>query len=226
MLFNPMITILVVSTITLVITGPIIQGLANGLADGINWLVSASGWIGGLIIGGFYQILVIFGLHWGVVPLVTQQIAGSGQSTLNAILSATMVSQGAAVLAVAIKSRKDDMKTLGIAAAISAFCGVTEPAIYGINLRYRKVFISGLIGSGVGGLITGLMHGTMYGFSGSVIGFSSFFNPKNPNDLTSFYAYLFSTIAAIVVSFIITWVWGYNDNMQMGKKVEKKATPK
>lgn len=53
MLFNPMITILVVSTITLVITGPIIQGLANGLADGINWLVSASGWIGGLIIGGF-----------------------------------------------------------------------------------------------------------------------------------------------------------------------------
>ena len=70
------------------------------------------------------------------------------------------------------------------------------------------------------------MHGTMYGFSGSVIGFSSFFNPKNPNDLTSFYAYLFSTIAAIVVSFIITWVWGYNDNIQMGKKVEKKATPK
>lgn len=125
MLFNPMITILVVSTIILVITGPIIQGLANGLADGINWLVSASGWIGGLIIGGFYQILVIFGLHWGVVPLVTQQIAGSGQSALNAILSATMVFQGAAVLAVAIKSPKDDMKSLGIAAAISAFCGVT-----------------------------------------------------------------------------------------------------
>ncbi|MDK7326358.1 PTS transporter subunit EIIC, partial [Lactobacillus mulieris] len=95
--------------------------------------VHSSGWIGGLIIGGFYQLLVIFGLHWGVVPLVAQQIAGFGESALNAIISVTMVSQGAAVLAAAIKTRKNDLKSLGIAAAISAFCGVTEPAIYGIN---------------------------------------------------------------------------------------------
>ncbi len=141
MIFNPLITVLVVSVITLVVTGPIIQGAANGIADFINWLVHASGWAGGLIIGGFYQLLVIFGLHWGVVPLVAQQISASGESSLNAIISVTMVAQGAAVLAVAIKSRKNDMKSLGIAAAISAFCGVTEPAIYGINLRYRKVFI-------------------------------------------------------------------------------------
>ncbi len=226
LIFNPMITILVVSAITLVITGPIIQGFANGIADVINVLVKSSGWIGGLVIGAFYQVLVIFGLHWGVVPLVAQQIAGSGQSALNAIISVTMVSQGAAVLAVAIKSKNNDRKSLGIAAAISAFCGVTEPAIYGINLRYRRVFISGLIGSGVGGLITGLMHGTMYGFTGSLIGFSSFFNPSHPTQLTSFYAFLFSSLAAIVVSFLVTWFWGYNDRMEMGKKVEKKATPK
>ncbi|MCT7788371.1 MAG: glucose PTS transporter subunit IIA, partial [Lactobacillus crispatus] len=156
MIFTPLITILVVSTITLVITGPIIQGAANGIAVFINWLVSASGWVGGLIIGAFYQLLVIFGLHWGVVPLVAQQIASTGQSSLNAIICATMVSQGAAVLAVAIKSKKADMKELGIAAAISAFCGVTEPAIYGINLRYKKVFASGCIGSAFGGLVTGL----------------------------------------------------------------------
>ena len=147
MIFTPLITILVVSTITLVITGPVIQGAANGIAVFINWLVSASGWIGGLVIGAFYQLLVIFGLHWGVVPLVAQQIASTGQSSLNAIICSTMVAQGAAVLAVAVKSKKADMKELGIAAAISAFCGVTEPAIYGINLRYKKVFASGCIGS-------------------------------------------------------------------------------
>ena len=106
MIFNPLITILVVSTITLVVTGPVIQGFANGIADLINWMVHVSGWLGGLLIGGFYQLLVIFGLHWGVVPLVAQQITGSGESALNAIISTTMVSQGAAVLAVAIKSRK------------------------------------------------------------------------------------------------------------------------
>lgn len=225
MIFNPLITILVVSTITLVIIGPIIQGAANGIADFVNWLVQASGWIGGLIIGGFYQLLVIFGLHWGVVPLVAQQIAQTHQSALNAIISVTMVSQGAAVLAVAIKSKKDNMKELGFAAAISAFCGVTEPAIYGINLRYKKVFVSGLIGSAVGGLITGFMHGTMYGFTGSLIGFSSFFNPAHPTQLTSFYAFLLSSIVAIVVSFLITWFWGYNDKMTMGKKVAKKQRP-
>ena len=190
MIFTPLITILVVSTITLVITGPIIQGAANGIAVFINWLVSASGWVGGLIIGAFYQLLVIFGLHWGVVPLVAQQIASTGQSSLNAIICATMVSQGAAVLAVAIKSKKADMKELGIAAAISAFCGVTEPAIYGINLRYKKVFASGCIGSAFGGLVTGLMHGTMYGFTGGLIGFSSFFNPAHPTQLNSFYTFL------------------------------------
>lgn len=225
MIFTPLITILVVSTITLVITGPIIQGAANGIAVFINWLVSASGWVGGLIIGAFYQLLVIFGLHWGVVPLVAQQIASTGQSSLNAIICATMVSQGAAVLAVAIKSKKADMKELGIAAAISAFCGVTEPAIYGINLRYKKVFASGCIGSAFGGLITGLMHGTMYGFTGGLIGFSSFFNPAHPTQLNSFYTFLIASAVSIIVSFIAVWVWGYNDNMTMGKKVAKKQRP-
>ncbi|MDO4912512.1 MAG: glucose PTS transporter subunit IIA [Lactobacillus sp.] len=226
MIFIPMITLLVISTLTILVTGPVIQNLAFAIADGINFIVKTSGWLGGLVIGGFYQLLVIFGLHWGVVPVVTQQISGTGQSALNAIISVTMVSQGAAVLAVALKSKKKDMKSLGVAATISAFCGVTEPAIYGINLRYRRVFISGLIGSAIGGLITGFMGGTMYGFTGSLIGFSSFFNPKNPTDLSSFYAFLISSIVAIVVSFIVTWVWGYNDNMEKGKKVTKKSTPK
>lgn len=225
MIFTPLFTILIVSSITLVITGPVIQGVANGIAVLINWLVSASGWVGGLIIGAFYQLLVIFVLHWGVVPLVAQQIASTGQSSLNAIICASMVSQGAAVLAVAIKSRKAEMKELGIAAAISAFCGVTEPAIYGINLRYRKVFASGCIGSAFGGLVTGLMHGTMYGFTGGLIGFSSFFNPAHPTQLNSFYTFLIASAVSIVVSFIAVWVWGYNDQMTMGKKVAKKQRP-
>lgn len=225
MIFVPLITILVVSTITLVITGPVIQGAANGIAVFINWLVSASGWLGGLVIGAVYQLLVIFGLHCGVVPLVAQQIASTGQSSLNAIICSTMIAQGAAVLAVAVKSKKPDMKELGIAAAISAFCGVTEPAIYGINLRYKKVFASGCIGSAFGGLVTGLMHGTMYGFTGGLIGFSSFFNPAHPTQLNSFYTFLIASAVSIVVAFIVTWVWGYNDNMTMGKKVEKKQRP-
>lgn len=132
-----------------------------------------------------------------------------------------MIAQGAAVLAVAVKSKKADMKELGIAAAISAFCGVTEPAIYGINLRYKKVFASGCIGSAFGGLVTGLMHGTMYGFTGGLIGFSSFFNPAHPTQLNSFYTFLIASAVSIVVAFIVTWVWGYNDNMIWVRKLKK-----
>ncbi len=225
MIFIPLITVLVVSALTLMVTGPIIQGVANGIAVFINWLVHASGWVGGFIIGGFYQVLVIFGLHWGVVPLVAQQIAGTGESALNAIICSSMIAQGAAVLAVAIKSKKEDLKELGFASTISAMCGVTEPAVYGISLRYKKVFISGCIGSAFGGLVTGLMHGTMYGFTGGLIGFSSFFNPKHPTDLSSFYTFLIASAVTIVVSFIVTWVWGYNDKMVQGAKVAKKKRP-
>lgn len=224
-IFTPMITIFVVATITLVITGPIIQGVATGLAVIITKIVSMSGWLGGLLIGGFYQLLVIFGLHWGVVPLIVQQLSSTGESPLNAIVSVTMVSQGAAVLAVAMKSKKAELREMGYAGAISAFCGVTEPAIYGINLRFKKVFVSGLIGSAVGGFITGLFGGSMFGLTGSLIGFPSFFNLSNKGDLSDFYIFLVSSIAAIVVSFVVTWVWGYNDNMVMGDKVEKKAQP-
>ncbi|WEV39767.1 PTS glucose transporter subunit IIABC [Lactobacillus sp. ESL0681] len=225
MIFVPLITILIVATITLIITGPVIQGIANGIAIFINWLVSVSGWLGGFIIGGFYQVLVIFGFHWGVVPLVAQQIASTGQSAINAIICSTMIAQGAAVLAVAIKSKKADIKELGFAAMISAFCGVTEPAIYGVNLRYKRVFISGSIGAAFGGLITGLMHGTMFGFTGGLIGFSSFFNPKNPGDLNSFYTFLIASAVSIVIAFVVTWFWGYNDDMTMGKKVAKAKRP-
>ncbi|WP_415651933.1 PTS transporter subunit EIIC [Schleiferilactobacillus harbinensis] len=225
MIFIPMFTILLVGFATILVTGPVIQGIANGIGTFINWLVGASGAIGGLVIGGFYQILVIFGLHWGVVPLVTQQITNQGASPLNAIISSTMVAQGAAVLAVALKSKKANMKEIGFAATISAFCGVTEPAIYGVNLRYRKVFISGLAGSAVGGFITGLMGGNMYGFTGALIGFPSFFNPKNPGDLNSLYAFLLSSAAAIIVSMLVTWFWGYTDEDVAGAGMAKPKKP-
>ncbi|ERL65015.1 PTS system, beta-glucosides-specific IIA component [Schleiferilactobacillus shenzhenensis LY-73] len=227
MIFVPLITVLVVGGITVVFTGPIIQGVANGIGAFINWLVGVSGAIGGLIIGGFYQVLVIFGLHWGVVPLITQQLTDPNimHSPLNAIISSTMVAQGAAVLTVALKTKKAQLKEIGFAATISAFCGVTEPAIYGVNLKYRKVFISGLAGSAVGGLITGLMHGDMYGFTGSLIGFSSFFNPKNAGDLNSFYAFLLSSAAAIIVSMLVTWFWGYKDEDVAGSGMAKPTKP-
>lgn len=222
-LINPMIIILVVSAITLLATGPIITWAAFSLASGIQALLSINTAIFGTIIDGFYQVLVIFGLHWGIVPLFVNDFATIGHSYLFAIVSITMVGQGGAALAVAMKTKNKSLKSLGYAAAISAFCGVTEPAIYGINLRYKKTFICANIGSAVGGFIIGLLHVNMWSIAGSIIGLPSFINPKGIDG--SFYGAVLATIAALAVAFILTYVWGFNDQMQASNKREKPVNP-
>lgn len=219
----PMITIIVVTTITLLLTGPVITWLADGLANGIQALLSLNTAIFGAIIDGFYQVLVIFGLHWGIVPLFVNDFATLGHSYLFAIVSITMVGQGGAALAVAMKTKNASLRSLGFAAAISAFCGVTEPAIYGINLRYKKTFVAANIGSAVGGLIIGLLHVNMWSIAGSIIGLPSFINPAGIDG--SFWGALAATAAALVVAFVLTWVWGFNDNMIADKKRQKPVNP-
>jgi PTS system beta-glucosides-specific IIC component len=224
-IFTPLIVIAVTSAITLYITGPTIIWLSKGLANVIQWLLLSSGWLSGLVIGGLYQVLVIFGLHWGILPLLANDIATTGHSYLNAILSTTMVAQGAAVLAVAIKTKKTDLKEISFGGAISAFCGVTEPAIYGVNLKFKQVFISGLLGSAAGGFVTGLLHGNMFGFAGSWIGFASFLDPKNPSDLSNLWIFILSSAVATIVPFIATYTWGYNDKMVPGEGMAKPVSP-
>jgi len=221
MILSPLLEVFIVSTIIIVIVGPIITLLSSYLAGGIVALLNFSPAISGLLIGGFYQCLVIFGLHWAVIPVVASQIATTGHSALNAIVSATMVAQGAAALAVFVKTKKNiDMKQIAGAATLSAFSGVTEPAMYGINLKYGRVFWTANIGSAVGGLITGLLHVDMWGFAGSLIGFASFINPKGIDG--SFTGYLIASAATIVVAFAATYMFGFKESdLEEGHEVAK-----
>ena len=221
MILSPLLEVFIVSAIIIVVVGPIITLLSSYLANGIVALLKFSPAISGLIIGGLYQCLVIFGLHWAVIPVVASQIATTGHSALNAIVSATMVAQGAAALAVFFKTKKNiEMKQIAGAAALSAFAGVTEPAMYGINLKYGRIFWTANIGSAVGGLLTGLLHVDMWGFAGSLIGFASFINPQGID--SSFTGYLIASVATIVVAFICTYLFGFKeDDLKASHAVEK-----
>ncbi|MQS96958.1 glucose PTS transporter subunit IIA [Companilactobacillus halodurans] len=221
MILSPLLEVFIVSAIILVIVGPVITLLSSYLANGIVALLNFSPVISGILIGGFYQCLVIFGLHWAVIPIVASQIATTGHSALNAIVSVTMVAQGAATMAVFFKTKKNiDMKQIAGAATLSAFAGVTEPAMYGINLKYGRIFWTANIGSAVGGLITGLMHVDMWGFAGSLIGFASFINPKGID--SSFTGFLVSSAATIVVAFIATYMFGFKESdLESSHAVEK-----
>ena len=210
--FIPILEALILSVIVLVGVGPVITMISKGLADGIVSIYNFSPALSGFVIGGLYQTMVIFGLHWGLIPIVINDIATNGHSYLNAILSITMVAQGGAVLAVFLKSKDKKLKEISLAAAVSAFCGVTEPALYGVNLKYKRVFVWASIGSAFGGLITGLLRVNNYALSGSLIGFPAFITP-GVGIGSNFYGYLISHYGTLLISTVLVFLFGFSDKM-------------
>lgn len=223
-LFIPVIVIGIVGAITFLFTGPVITTLSLGLANGLETLLSWNAPISAGIINAFYQLLVVFGLHWGIIPLYVNDFATLGYSYFSAIVSMSIVAQGGAALAVAVKSKKPKLKEIGYAGAVSAFCGITEPAIYGINLRFRKPFICASIASAIGGFLTGLLRINMWSIIGSVIGLPSFIDPEQGVTANFWYAVLV-TFTTLFLAFAFTYVWGYNDSMEMHVKREKPRNP-
>lgn len=219
-IFAPLLEIFIVSTLVLVVFGPIVMAISGAIASGVTWVLNLSYPVAGLIIGGFYQCLVIFGLHWAVIPIISQQIADPGYSPLNAIVSATMIAQGGGALAIWLKVRNAKIKRMAGPATISAFCGVTEPAMYGLNLKYGRVFITASIGGAVGGLLTGLFKVNMWGFTGAFVGFPSFVNPAGID--SSFTGFWIASVAALAVSFACTYFFGFKESdFETGRTVEK-----
>ena len=220
-IFAPLLEIFIVSILVLVVFGPIVMFISGAIASGVNAILGFNHALAGLIIGGFYQCLVIFGLHWAVIPIISQQIAGpDASSPLNAIVSATMIAQGGGALAIWLKVRNAKIKRMAGPATISAFCGVTEPAMYGLNLKYGRVFITASIGGAVGGLLTGLLKVNMWGFTGAFVGFPSFVNPKGIDG--SFTGFWIASLAALAVSFACTYFFGFKESdFETGRTVEK-----
>ena len=204
----------------MVIFGPVISLVSSGLATIINFLVTTNEAVAGFIIGGLYQCLVIFGLHWMVVPLISNDIASTGHSVLNALVNFTMIAQGAGALAVWAKSKRANIKGLALAGALSGFAGVTEPAMYGINLKYGRVFWMSNIGGAIGGLVAGLMKIDMFGFTGSLIGFPSFFSKTNPNNI---WAFVIASAITLIISFTCVYLWGFTDaDVDKARDAQKK----
>jgi PTS system beta-glucosides-specific IIC component len=212
-IFVPIIEIIILSFVLLLAVAPIITVLSKGLADGISGLLAFNGIIGGAIYGAFYPILVVFGLHWPLIPIVINDLAVNGQSVICALTSITAMGIAGAVFAVAIKTKKKKFEALGYSAGVSALCGISEPSLYGILLKYKKVFYMTMIGNAIGGAVAGGMNLVIYGFTGSLIGFPSFINPKGGID-SNFTAYIVSHLIAFGAAFVLTYLFGYNDKMQ------------
>jgi PTS system beta-glucosides-specific IIC component len=151
---TPMVAMLAVVPLTLVAIGPVGTLISNGMSAGIQWVFTHAAIAGGALVGGLWQVLVIFGLHWSFVPIFIQEVSTTGLSIMLAPTIAAVFGQGAAALAVLIRTRNAARKQAALPAMISAFvAGVTEPAVYGVNLPLKVPFAFGIAGGAIGGAI-------------------------------------------------------------------------
>ena len=155
---TPLVSVFVTGYLTLSIIGPVFVWAENAVLDGIQWLLTLPLGIGSLIMGGLYAPTVVTGIHQMYTAIDIGQIAQYGVTYWLPLASAANVAQGAAALAVALKSRDKKIKSLALPSSLSAFMGITEPAIFGVNLRFFRPFIAGCIGGGCGALYASLVH--------------------------------------------------------------------
>lgn len=165
-LFTPLICLAALVPLTIVVIGPLIQWLSNGVAAGYNLLYQMAPPIAGTVVGGVWQVIVIFGIHWGMVPIVIANFAQNGQDTLQIFIQIAVISQMAAAFGVFLKAKDKQLRTDALSAGITGIFGITEPAIYGITLPRKKPFIYGCIWAAIGSAIAAILGATQYVYAG------------------------------------------------------------
>ncbi|MCD7091553.1 PTS beta-glucoside transporter subunit IIABC [Klebsiella quasipneumoniae] len=204
---TPTLCLLITVPLTFLLIGPVTTWLSHQLAHGYQLIYSSSPIIAAGFMGAAWQVLVIFGLHWGFVPLMINNFSALGHDTLLAVLTPAVLAQAGAALGVSLRTK--DMKLKGIAGSAfpAAIFGITEPAIYGVTLPLRRPFILGCIGGALGGGIAGYVGTTQYSF-----GLPSIFTFTQIIPATGVDSSVWGGIAGTVVAFtfaaLSTWLFG------------------
>ncbi|MFI7494495.1 beta-glucoside-specific PTS transporter subunit IIABC [Kocuria sp. M4R2S49] len=201
---TPLLSILIMVPFILMTVGPITTLAAQGLSAGINAIFGFAPWLAGAIMGGFWQVFVLFGLHWGLVPTMINDLATQGYSLLMGPLVAAVLAQAAATAAVFARTRNAARREVAGPAALSGFlAGITEPAIYGVNLPLKKPFYFGIAGGIVGGAIA-----SAGGSAASSFVFASALALPAYTEVGSFTLQLIGTGIAVVIAFTLTFLFG------------------
>ncbi|SEO06844.1 PTS system, beta-glucosides-specific IIC component [Amphibacillus marinus] len=207
MFLVPMFTILLIVPLTFIVIGPIATWASQLLGEVTVWAYDLSPVIAGIFLGGLWLVFVMFGLHWGLVPIAINNFAVNGSDSILALVFVHSFALAGAILAVWIKTKNQKLKGLCAPALISSIFGVTEPAMYGIALPLKKPFIFTLITSAIGGGVLGFFRVTGYVMGGlGVFQFPSFIGPEGFD--TAFIASVVATVLGFVVAFLLTYSFG------------------
>ena len=206
LLVTPFVTLFVMSILGLFIIGPVFHVVENYILFGTKAILALPFGLGGLVIGGVHQLIVVSGVHHIFNLLEVQLLAADHVNPFNAIITAAMTAQGAATVAVGMKTKNPKLKTLAFPAALSAFLGITEPAIFGVNLRYRKPFFLSLIAGAIGGGLASLL-----GLAGTGNGITIIPGTMLYIGNGQLLQYLLMVAVSFALGFALTYMFGFED---------------
>lgn len=205
LLVSPLLTTMVSSFLLFMLIGPVGRGLADGITAALVWMTENLGVIGYAVFSGVQQLIVITGLHHVFGAIESQLLVDTGRNFLNPLMSVAIVAQGGAVLGYLIRNRKDaKAKELCIPSFISVLFGITEPALFGVNLRYRYPIIGGCIGGAVGGVVVYLTDLAALGFGTTVVPGIALADPSH----NGYVNYIIAHAAALGAGFIFAYILG------------------
>ena len=215
LLVTPFVTLLVMSILGLFVIGPVFHVVENYILIGTKAILGLPFGLGGFLIGGVHQLIVVSGVHHIFNLLEVQLLAADHANPFNAIITAAMTAQGAATVAVGVKTKNPKLKTLAFPAALSAFLGITEPAIFGVNLRFRKPFFLSLIAGAIGGGLASILGLAGTGSGITIIPGTMLYAGNGQLPL-----YLLMVAVSFALGFALTYMFGYEDEKEVATEVE------
>ncbi|MFC7391631.1 beta-glucoside-specific PTS transporter subunit IIABC [Scopulibacillus cellulosilyticus] len=217
----PLLTILIVAPVTLIVIGPLGNYLGIGLGVIFTFLDSHVSWLVPTLVGAFTPLLVMTGMHYGLIPIGINMLATKGYDTVAGPgMMVSNIAQGGAALAVAFRTKNASIKTLASSTGITAILGITEPALYGINLRYKRPLIASIIGGGAAGLFIGIMGVRRFAqVSPSIESLPAYIGPHGFFVLINA---VIGCVLAFVISFVVSFILGIKE--EPVEKAEKDKT--
>lgn len=209
LLVTPFVTLLVMSILGLFVIGPVFHVVESYILIGTKAILNLPFGLGGFLIGGVHQLIVVSGVHHIFNLLEVQLLAADHANPFNAIITAAMTAQGAATVAVGVKTKNPKLKTLAFPAALSAFLGITEPAIFGVNLRFRKPFFLSLIAGAIGGGLASIL-----GLAGTGNGITIIPGTMLYIGNGQLFQYILMVAVSFVLGFALTYMFGYEDEVE------------
>ena len=209
-LLTPMICFIIMVPVTILVLGPVSAVTANGIAKGYNFLAATAPALAGAIIGGFWQVVVIFGVHWGITPVNLANFAMNGHDTFQAFQTIAVVAQVAAAFGVFIKSKNKEFKGVALSAGVTGLFGITEPTIYGVTLRLKKPFICGCVGGAIGAVMMSFFHSAYYAYAG-LPGPLTIVNAISKDAPMSFPGEVIGCAVAAVIAIVLIQIVGFDD---------------